>query len=77
MGDRVGDTDGPVGSAVGACVGVMGKRAARLGYVMLPQPVTGSHPDVVVKPEAQQVGEAVPFKAQHLLSPDVISLYVF
>jgi hypothetical protein len=74
LGPTVGNTD--VGAVVGIALGATEAEnmATREENVTLPNPVTGSQPALVTNPELQQVAVVEELLAQHLLSPDVISL---
>jgi len=84
LGGAVGPiVGGPVGVAVGNLLGDCDGAADGVaveniddsdGKVTLPNPVTGSQPALVTNPDEQQVAVVEEELAQHLLSPDVISL---
>ena len=68
---------GLVPEGVGAVVGIFGVNIDnRLGKLILPNPVAGSHPLAAVKPALQHIGFLQELYILHLLLPIVISLNI-
>lgn len=76
-GDRYTSRLGFVVTGAGMYVAETLNKAANLGKLILPKPVTGSHPTAAEKPEDLQQTAfegTAPVYAQHLLVPEVTSL---